>query len=113
MGSTGTPVKLGGGIGAAQAVAKDRLLLVLADITMSASYATGGDTVTLDTDIKGKELRGLIVLSREVALNRYAWDNVKAAPKIVARVISTDAEVANTTNLSTVTLTVLFIYEGA
>lgn len=113
MGQTGTPTKLGGAIGAAQAVAKDRLLLVLADIKMSASYATGGDTVTLDTDVKGKELRGLLLLSREVGLNRYAWNNSNAAPKIVARVISTDAEVAAATDLSAVTLTVMFIYEGA
>ncbi len=113
MGATSTPTKLGSGYGEVNAISANKILLVQANISMSASYATGGDTVTLDTDVKGAKLRGLLILTTESGLNRYAWVNGLTTPKILARVISTDAEVANATDLSAVVLTVVFIYEGS
>jgi len=113
MGSTTAPILLGGGDGHMNAISKNKLLVVVADFTMSASYATGGDTVTLSTKVKGSEFRGLAVLNFTDATRIYAWDGNKTTPKIIAYVVSTGAEVAAAVDLSTKTITAVFIYEGA
>ena len=114
MGSTGAPTLIGGAAGPANSWAKGRLTIVPASFTMSASYATGGDTVTLPSDAKGMELVAIDVLTPFPAPGTdrmFSWNGDAAAPKIGAKVISTGAEVANTTDLSATTLDVLFYFQ--
>jgi hypothetical protein len=86
--------------------------LVLYTTTMSASYATGGDTLSLPGEITGMDVKAVVVCNPipVVAGDRiYTWDGNKTTPKIQANVISTAAQVANATDLSAVTLTILLI----
>lgn len=115
MGSTGTPTKLGASAGPVNGWLKGKMTIIPASITMSASYATGGDTVTLPTDAKGMQLAGLVIqnpLGRTAGGTRvFSWDGSLTTPKIHAMVMSTGAQVASTTDLSAITLDVLFIFE--
>lgn len=112
MGATSTPTKLGSGEGEVMAIGKGRIVRVLTSLTMSTSYATGGDTVTLDPDIRGLKLRGLLILNPFDGTRRYEWDGSTSTPKIKA-LSAFATEVAAATNLGAVTLQVEFIYEGA
>lgn len=116
MGATGAP-KLRGGSGAqVRAVGKTGLTFIPVTFTMSASYSTGGDTLTLPTaDIRGKELVGVMLLTPSAAVGTdrvFAWNGSTAAPKITSRVISSAAETDAATDLSAVTHQAILIYEG-
>jgi hypothetical protein len=79
---------------------------------MSASYSTGGDTLTLPTsDVRGKGLVGVNILTRQDGTRFYDWNGSVSAPKIVAYTAG-NAQVASTTDLSAVTLRVELIYAG-
>lgn len=114
MGATGTPGKLGGGITPVRAFSKGQQTRVYATVTMSSSYATGGDTLTLPDDAKGLQLVGVNVLNPvpTVADRVISWNGDKTTPKLIAMVMSTGVEVANATNLSAVTVAVEFIFES-
>lgn len=114
MGATSTPSILGGGgsVAPVSQVGSAHNLRVLTSFTMSASYATGGDTLTLPTaDVRGKDLVGVNVLTRQDGTRFYDWDGSVSAPKIKAYTAG-NAQVSSTTDLSAVTLKVELIYAG-
>lgn len=89
-------------------------LEVIYTTTMSNSYATGGDTLNLPTsDVKYGDVVGVAILNPIPVVGGdriYSWNGSTSTPKITANVISTAAEVANTTDLSAVTLRVRVTY---
>jgi hypothetical protein len=81
--------------------------------TMSNSYPTGGETLTLPADIRVGDLVGVSIINPIPAVGTdriYLWNGSTSTPKIGAKVISTAAEVANTTDLSADTLTIRLDY---
>lgn len=114
MANTGTPTPLGGGTGPAMGLAKGQLVFIPATLTAGATYATGGNPITLPAAAKGMKLRQFI-LTRDIpaaATDRiYFWDGSATAPKLVAKVISTAAEVANAVDTSADTLAGIFVFE--
>jgi hypothetical protein len=96
---------------------------VLAKVTMSASYATNGDTVSLATlgltrvtamfvVAGGSQIRGRLVAAPAGAGARLELAGTEVAPKIKATAGGgTPAEIANATNLSTTVVYVLFVGE--
>lgn len=114
MGATGSPSILGGGASVAPVsqVGSPHNLRVLVSFTMSASYATGGDTLTLPTsDVRGHDLVGVNVLTRQDGTRFYDWNGSTSAPKIKAYTDGATEE-TSTTDLSAVTLKVELIYAG-
>lgn len=114
MGATGTPSISGGhgSVAPVRQMGSIHNLRVIASFTMSASYATGGDTLTLPTnDVRGHELLGVNVLTRQDGTRFYDWNGSTTAPKIKAYTAG-NAEVSNATDLSAVTLKVELIYAG-
>lgn len=89
--------------------------LVFATITLSSSYSTGGDTLTFPygataAQSRGKRLRAVVVLRPADGTRIYSWNGSTSAPTIQAfTAIAT--EVTAATNLSAVTLPVLFVFE--
>jgi hypothetical protein len=115
MGTTGTPALLGESEAPIQGMFKGSgsPLEVIYTTTMSASYATGGDTLARPADVRTGDVVGVEVLNPipVIAGDRlYSWDGGTATPKIWALVISTGAQVANATDLSAVTLRVKVTY---
>lgn len=114
MGATGTPSILGGGASVAPVsqVGSPHNLRVLTSFTMSASYATGGDTLTLPTaDVRGHELVAVNVLTRQDGTRFYDWNGSVSAPKIKAYTAG-NAEASSAADLSAITLKVELIYAG-
>jgi hypothetical protein len=112
MGATGTPALIGGGgsKSSPQFLGGIHALIVPVSFTMSNSYATGGDTLTLPTsDVRGKELKGVLLMTRQDGTRFYDWDGSATAPKIKAYTAG-NTEVGATTNLSAVTLRALLVY---
>ena len=78
---------------------------VTADVTLSSSYATGGDTLTL-ASLGLKTLRALILCSSVAPATTRPLAVVHGAtevtdPKIMAMVVATGIEETAATNLST------------
>ena len=114
MGATGTPSILGGGgsVAPVAQVGSAHNLRVIVSFTMSDSYATGGDTLTLPTsDVRGHDLVGVNILTRQDGTRFYDWDGSVSAPKIKAYTAG-NAEVTSTTDLAAVTLKVELTYAG-
>ena len=114
MGATGTPSILGGGgsVAPVRQVGSAHNLRVIVSFTMSNSYSTGGDTLTLPTaDVRGRGLVGVNVLTRQDGTRFYDWDGSVSAPKIKAYTAG-NAQVSSATDLSAVTLKVELIYAG-
>jgi hypothetical protein len=87
-------------------------LLVYVTFVMSASYATGGDTLTLPSDVTGRELKAVIILNPLDGTRMYQWNGDTAAPKIMA-FTGLGTEVANTTDLDAVAAReALLLYTG-
>ena len=76
---------------------------------MSSSYATGGDTVTLPSDVKGAEVIGLIVMNWSDGTRFYQWDGTAGASPKIKAMTAGNAEVASTTDLSAVTVKCLAV----
>lgn len=79
------------------------------------TYATGGAVFTPPADVAGLDLVAINVLTPIPAVGTdriFAWNGSISAPKITAKVISTAAEVADTTDLSATTLICELIYGG-
>lgn len=88
-----------------------RRTFVFATFTMNASYATGGDSIptsSLPTGIGS--LKAIFVTPQHDGTRQYAWDGSTSAPKIKAW-DGFAIEEGAATNLSTVTLHVLMVYE--
>lgn len=78
-------------------------------VTMSSSYATGGDTVALPGDFRGQgDFVALLIANPMDGTRIYTWDGGTTTPKIKAYT-ALSTEVTATTNLSTVVLYVLAI----
>ena len=90
-----------------------RLRFFYGKITMSASYATNGDTLQLPTAPPGTALKAIDVFPSYNGTRFVFWDGSVSAPKLKAFVegAAVFAEVANTTDLSADTRHVLAIYE--
>ena len=78
-----------------------RALLIPVTFTMSASYATGGDTLTLPSDITKRGLAAVVILNPLDGTRIYQWNGSTATPKIQA-FTAPGTEVTATTNLSAV-----------
>lgn len=50
----------------------------------SADYATGGQPLTLPSDVKGKEFCGAIVLNPFDGARAWQWNGSTSAPKLIA-----------------------------
>ncbi len=88
-------------------------LQAIVTATMGASYPTGGETVTLPTDLRPGDLSGFQILNPMpgAATDRiYGWDGSLTAPKVFAKLISTGAQVTAATNLSADTLRIRLEY---
>lgn len=110
MGTIAAPTVVGGSIGPMRAYSAEGMFAQPGTITMSASYATGGDTVTLPADIsKLRKLWAIEVLTPMDGTRFYAWDGSTTTPKIKA-FTAANAEASAATNLSSVTLRVMFIW---
>lgn len=84
--------------------------LVVFTSKMSASYSTGGDTITLPAGLKGEIVACDVISSGADFANRtYIWNGTAGSG---AKIVAMDAfktEEGNTTDLSSVTLTLLAI----
>lgn len=89
--------------GPANGYADGSMVIVPFTITMSASYATGGDTVVLPSDIAGLEILALVLQQDKSGANRYSLAGTQSAP-LVQAFSAFNSEVSNATNLSAVTL---------
>ncbi len=87
-----------------------RLRRLMGTITMSASYATGGDTLSgLPTGVG--TLKAVNILNRQDGTRFYDWDGSTSTPKIKGYTAG-NAEVSNATDLSAVAARVVeLIYE--
>lgn len=86
-----------------------RVRRAFATVALSSSYATGGDTLSVPSDIGS--LKQLYVSPLADGTRYYSWNGSTSTPKIQSYVQATGAESAATTNLSTVTLNVMAIFE--
>lgn len=82
----------------------DNRRAVRGTITFSSSYATGGDTLTLNTQCSLREVTGLLVDASTVLTNPSGLSVELSGTKDVPKIIAYDAnntQVANATDLST------------
>ena len=111
MGSTGTSTVIGATNGPLEGQGLPvNSSVVIFTTKMSSSYATGGDTVTLPSDIRG-EIVALAVLSSgsDFANRTYIWNGATGSS---AKIVAMDAfktDEGNGTDLSAVTLTCLAV----
>ena len=114
--ATSTPVNLGGGgaTGDIRAFGASGTQVRMIVSFNPGTYATGGVAVTLPSaDVKAKQLVAVNLLKRIPAVGTdriYDWNGSVSAPLLVAKVISTAAEVANATDLSGDTLVAELIF---
>ena len=83
--------------------ANGTLVLIPFTIRMSASYATGGDTIVLPDDVAGLQFVGVDLLDSKSGANRYNLAGTQTVP-LVQAYSAFNTEVANATDLSAVTL---------
>lgn len=114
MGATSTALPEGraGSTGPIRTLGMIDCLTFIGKVNLSNSYATGGDTLTLPTKVKGMDLKQVYIANDKDATRYYVWDGSTSAPKIKAITAATAAEVAATTDLSAVLLHLLLVYEG-
>lgn len=87
---------------------------VVTSIILGA-YVTGGIVLTEPSEAKGMTLRGVNVMNPVIDVagdELYSWDGSITAPKIIATVISTGAQLGSSVATSTNPLYVEFIYGG-
>ena len=116
MGSMGTPSVDGGGGGGSFApvrgLSRGGQYEVIATSTLSNSYATGGDTVTLPGEVSGKDLLGLEILNWNDGTRMYVWDGSVSAPKIKSLTALPATQSTAATDLSAVILRIRFTFAG-
>lgn len=93
------------------AVGEPRQFRVPVSFTMSNSYSTGGDTLSIPggTDIRGKDLLLVHICTSSDGTRLYDWDGNRTTPKIKAY-SAIGTEVAAATNLSAVTIRAELVY---
>jgi hypothetical protein len=112
MAATATPTLtgLGAPIGELHSIGDVNMYLVPFTTTMSNSYSTGGDPLTLP-QIKGKVLRQVIITASSDPSRLYYWNQSATAPTITAW-SAINTQVAAAVNLSTTTITGILVYGG-
>jgi hypothetical protein len=112
MAATATPTLtgLGAPIGELHSIGDVNMYLVPFTTTMSNSYATGGDTLTLP-NIKGKVLRQVIITASSDGTRLYNWNQSATAPTIIAY-SALGTQVTAATDLHTTTITGILVYGG-
>lgn len=85
--------------------------VALVSITMSSSYATGGETLTLPADIRAKQLLAVDLITRHDGTRLWEWDGSTTTPKLKAYDAFATEEGA-ATNVSGTTLYAYLIYGG-
>jgi len=113
MGNTSAPVTVGGGVRNLLISGKNDQTMVTTKVTMSGSYATGGDTVVASAYQKRGKLAAVEVRTPVVGTRVFAWDGSTTTPKIKAFTAYPATEVTSATSLSGVELLVRFTYDGA
>jgi hypothetical protein len=86
-----------------------RLRKTISSHLLSASYATGGDTLPIPTDLG--TLRQVIISPSTDGTNVYYWNGNAVTPKVKAYVVATGVEVANATSLVTIPVQAFCIFE--
>lgn len=86
-----------------QTIGALNMITVPFSFAMSASYATGGDTLTLPT-LPGWVLHKVCLDLWIVGANMFVWNGSASAPKILALTALPSTQVGAATNLSTTTL---------
>lgn len=108
----GTNNQMGQGVGSLLVNGANGNMVVPVSFTLSSSYATGGDTLTLPTSppqFAGWQLQSVIVLNPMDGTRIYSWNASATAPKIQAwTAIAT--EVTAATDLHTVTIQALLYF---
>lgn len=79
--------------------------IVKGNLTFSSSYATGGDTLALASEVGLKEVREMLVADNTTGLSFDLDPASPTAPKVKAYSAAA-TEVANATNQATVTVPV-------
>lgn len=108
MGATAAPtilsgVRLKAAIGPGS---MEEYLITVAPGSASTDYATGGQTFTMPTKIKGVEFDSLVVVSSTPLTRTWQWDGSRTAPKLIALDAFATQE-GNGTTVNTDTLTCL------
>lgn len=96
-----------GGTPAPKSVGAVTFSEVLATVTMSASYATGGDTLPVPGGFGS--LYAVEIINDTDGTRWFVWDGSAATPKIKGYT-ATATEVTATTNLSAITLYIRYIF---
>ena len=76
---------------------------VIFQIVPSASYATGGETISLPADAKLGDLVAIELITRHDGTRIWEWNGSKTAPKVIAYDAFATQE-GNATDVSGVTL---------
>lgn len=99
-------VTMGQPIGNVRSVGAISTFIVPFKTTMSNSYSTGGDTLTLPTSpplISGFALQSVMLAPMKYGANWYSWNGSMSTPKIQAW-SAINTEVTAATDLSAVTV---------
>lgn len=108
----GTNNQMGQGIGPMMAQGGLGNLLVPVSFTMSNSYSTGGDTLTLPTSppmFAGWQLQAVIMLNSSDTTRIYQWTGSATTPKLQA-FSALGTEVTAATDLHTTTIQALLYF---
>ncbi len=110
--STAAPiVQRVGSVGPVRSITRSDTRVVCSVVL--GAYVTGGIVLTLPDELRGMDLLAINVMNAvtEVGVDRiYGWNGSVSAPKIIAKVISTAAELANASATSTAPLFLELIY---
>jgi len=113
--ASGTPtVEAGSFLGPVRSYTKSDTRFVT-EIVLGA-YVTGGIVLTEPEDVRGLTLVAVNILNPVIDVagdEIYSWDGSKTAPKIIAIVCSTGAQLGNGVATSSNPLYVEFIYADA
>lgn len=82
-----------------------RQMVVKGNLTFSSSYATGGDSLALASEVGLKEVTSMLVADNDTGLSFDLDPTNVSAPKVKAYSAAA-TEVANATNQATVTVPV-------
>jgi len=110
MTATAAPTNVGGLYETVRGYSRGGITCVPGTITMSGSYTTGGDPVTLPKG-RGMKLRGIQLLVRYDGTRLYEWNGSITAPTIKAW-SALGTEVTAATSLSAVQLPAIFWFDG-
>lgn len=104
MAATGTPsLSAGSSYGPVRAFGLGSVTLAFATVTVGATYATGGQPVTLPGEIAGRTLAAITVLNPHDGTRLWVWNGSTSAPTLMAYDAFATQE-GNATDTSAVTV---------